>query len=224
MINKNLVDTCMVLIALALIFLLFGILGYKPVPVIVDEIEDFAGFTAKDMIVPLPKVTVYENETPPHILDALENSKEIKRKMGEVVLTGSRLVLKNEYRVFLTAYCAEECGWNYWTSSGTYCHRASEIMRYDEPTTCAIDLHYFSYGTMFYVPSEDRVYIAEDTGAFRGMWLDLYQDDMSDVVGYNTRYEYVYTVEIEEYTVSSSHYHVQDMIQDMLNDYQRDSI
>ena len=133
--------------------------------------------------------------------------------MGEIPLTCSRIVLKDSYKVFLTAYCAEECGWNYWTSSDTYCHRSSDWNRY-EPTTCAVDLRYFQYGTLFYVPSEDRVYVAEDTGAFRGMWIDTYQDDISDVYGYDTRYETIYVVEIEQYEVLASNYDVRGMIWD----------
>ena len=40
------------------------------------------------------------------------------------------------------------------------------------------------------------------------MWLDLYQDDMADVRGYNTRYETVFMVEIEYYLVPASKYDV----------------
>lgn len=116
-----------------------------------------------------------------------------------IYINAKRVVLYDEYKLFITAYCSEECGWSYSTSSGATCHRSSEANRY-EPTTCAVDLNYFPYGTLFYVPSEDRVYVAEDTGAFSGMWIDLYQDDMSDVIGYPTRYEYCYTCEVEEYS------------------------
>ncbi len=113
-----------------------------------------------------------------------------------------RVVLYDEYRFFITAYCAEECGWSYSTSSGAICHRASWDYRYSEPTTCAIDRSYFGYDTLIYIPSEDRVYIAEDTGpGVRGYWIDTYQDDISDVYGYNTRYETCYICDLEYYSI-----------------------
>ena len=132
----------------------------------------------------------------------LQEHKYIMKKIDSVPVTliCKRLVLYDEYKMFITAYCAEECGWSYSTSSGAICHRSSWENRY-EPTTCAIDRSYFSYGTLFYIPSEDRIYVAEDTGpGVRGYWIDTYQDDMSDVTGYNTRYEYCYTCDIEEYS------------------------
>lgn len=204
---KNIVDKCILLISASLVFVLFGILSYRPKPIVYN----FTDFSAKDMYVELPDIERPEPEKlEPKVVD---NYLEFKRKMGEIPLSGTRVVLNNAYRIFITAYCAEECGWNYWTSSGTECHRANEVYRYAEPTTCAIDLSYFRYGTMFYVPSEDRVYIAEDTGpGVRGLWIDTYQEDMSDVIGYNTRYETVYTCEIEYYTVQASNYDVRIVI------------
>ena len=183
---NNIVDKCILLISSALLFILFGIISYRPKPII------YTSISARDLYVELPKlVSKYEP------IDGLEPIRELNRTIASIPITVKykRLVLGNEYKVFLTAYCAEECGWNYSTSSGTICHR--EIDNY-VPSTCAVDLNYFRYGTMFYIPSEDRVYIAEDTGAFRGMWLDLYQDDISDVYSYNTRYENVYICWFEE--------------------------
>jgi len=210
--NNKTFDTCVLLIALALLCLIFGVISYIPEPIV------YTDFSAKDMIVPIPdEVTIYRPApTPePTIPESIEVNLELRRKMGEIPLTCSRLVFYNEYRMFLTGYCAEECGWNYWTSNGTYCHRANWAYRNSEPTTCAIDRSYFSYGTMFYVPSEDRVYIAEDTGpGVRGMWIDTYQNDMEDVYSYNTRYETVWTVDIEYYTVQASNYDVRLLLDD----------
>ncbi len=190
--NNYIFDKCILLIALSLIFLLFGVILYRPKPIIYD------GFRAKDMYVELPDlVSKYEP------VDRLEPVRELNRTIASVPITVTfeELVLGDGYRVFLTAYCAEECGWNYSTSSGEICHREDDNY---VPSTCAIDLNYFKYGTMFYVPSEDRVYIAEDTGAFRGMWIDTYQNSMSDVYSYNTRYETVYICWFEE--VESTYY------------------
>jgi 3D (Asp-Asp-Asp) domain-containing protein len=192
--NNYIFDKCILLIALSLMFLLFGVILYGSKPIIYD------GFRAKDMYVELPDlVSTYEP------VDRLESVRELNRTIASVPITVTfeELVLGDGHRVFLTAYCAEECGWNYSTSSGEICHREDDNY---VPSTCAIDLNYFKYGTMFYVPSEDRVYIAEDTGAFRGMWIDTYQHSMSDVYSYNTRYETVYICWFEE--VESSTYYI----------------
>ena len=157
----------------------------------------FDDFRAQDMVAPIPKEIVRPTPAP----EMPAEKKEIQNVLDELMALNpimvTEMVILDEYDVFITAYCAEECGWNYWTSSGEYCHRSSWENRIDEPTTCAIDLNYFDYGDMFYIPSEDRVYIAEDTGAFRGLWLDLYQDDISDVNSYNTRYETICVVTFE---------------------------
>lgn len=203
-------DQCILLIALALLFILFAIMNYEPKPIIYD------GFSSRDMYCELPKNWREEpEEVEPEIF---EIHREFNRKLASVpiTITYPKIVLDNEYRVFLTAYCAEECGWNYSTSSGEICHRSSDPY---EPTTCAIDLRYFSYGTLFYVPSEDRLYIAEDTGSgVKGLWIDTYQDDMSDVHSYDTRYEAVYTAHIEYYEVtwlSNANHALWDILWDM---------
>lgn len=99
---------------------------------------------------------------------------------------------------FITAYCAckECCGWDTGiTASGETVHRANEINRKSQPTTAAIDPSLHSFGDLIYVPSEDRIYICEDTGsAVKGHHIDLYQDDHEAVQGYNTRYEDLYSV------------------------------
>ena len=176
-------------------------------------IGKFIKIKTESIITPVEEVIEEEPEKPvtPKVI---EEYRELKRRMGEVHTTRCEVILNNSYRMFITAYCAEECGWNYSTSSGEICHRSDWYNRY-EPTTCAIDRGYFGYGTLFYIPSEDRVYIAEDTGSgVRGMWLDTYQDDIEDVYNYNTRYETVYTCEIEYYEVSLSHYDIRDMVKE----------
>lgn len=194
---KQLVDKCILLIAASLVCLQFGILCYEPKTQF--SFDNPPGFTTKDMYVELPEIE--RDPVIPESNPVFEELRELNIKIAEmpITITRTRMVLYDAHTVFLTAYCAEECGWNYSTSSGEICHRSSEDNHY-EPTTCAIDLRYFRYGTMFYVPSEDRVYIAEDTGpGVQGLWIDTYQDDMSDVYGYNTRYETVYICDFEDY-------------------------
>lgn len=178
----------------------------------------FDGFTAHDFIVPIPDDFVRPTPTPAPEMpaDVREFKSEMDELMSEISILVTEMVILDEYHCFITAYCAEECGWNYWTSSGAYCHRSSWEHRIDEPTTCAIDLKYFDYGDLFYIPSEDRIFIAEDTGAFRGLWLDLYQDDMSDVRGYNTRYETIYVVTFESHLEPSSNYDIHKFIKEKM--------
>lgn len=219
------VNICFLLLALSLTFLLFGVLGNG------QQVEVEAEPTTITPVAtptPIPTPVIIEEQPIP---ETIEWYQETKRRLGEVTLTCIDVILVNEYRVFLTAYCSEECGYRVYedgtdnyptghiTSTGTICHRSSELMRY-EPSTCGVDPHYFKYGTMFYVPSEDRVYIAEDTGYISGLWIDTYQTSMETMSAYDVRYENVWTVELEYYEVSSSIYHVQDKI----NDYQRNSI
>lgn len=201
---KNRENFYLVLLAILLIYLffIFRIENKQEEP----EIENSEFRTEIEVIVSTPTPTPVSTSEPT-FNPVIEEYRKLIRKIDGVPLLCTKLVLGDSYNVFLTAYCAEECGWNYETSSGEICHRSSEINRY-EPSTAAIDLRYFRYGDLFYIPSEDRVYIAEDTGAFRGMWIDLYQDDMQDVQNYNTRYETVFMVEIEYYFVPASKFDV----------------
>lgn len=192
---KNKFDKCVLLSAIALLFMMFGscamFSSYHGTPIDKRERKEKIEYVREPHI-------LYEKP----IWGVLEEHRKLWYMIDRVpiYLKAKRVILYDEYKMFITAYCAEECGWSYSTSSGEICHRSSETDRY-EPTTCAIDRSYFSYGTLFYVPSEDRVYVAEDTGpGVRGYWIDTYQDDMSDVTGYNTRYEICYTCEVEEYS------------------------
>lgn len=191
------------LLSLSLVSFLFVDLLYEPKT---DYTE--WGHTSRDMYVELPELVEPELVLP-EVIDEVRN---IKQRLGEIEFPKTRLVFGDSHRMFITAYCSAECRGSTTTSSGATCHR--ETNKY-EPTTCAIDRRYFRYGDLFYIPSEDRVYVAEDTGSgVRGMWIDTYQTSMSDVRGYNTRYETVYEVEIEHYTVLASNYDVRDMVLD----------
>lgn len=91
---------------------------------------------------------------------------------------------------YITAYCAEECGWSYSTSSGATCHYSDD---WDTPTTCAIDRKYFNYGDLFYI--DGKIYVAEDTGsAVKGMHFDLYRESMDEVRNFGSHYTEVYSV------------------------------
>ena len=107
--------------------------------------------------------------------------------------------LETEYccRGYITAYCAEECGWNYSTSSGAICHYSDDWM---EPTTCAIDRQYFNYGELFMI--DGRLYVAEDTGsAVKGLHWDLYYESMDEVRSFGSHYTDVYIAWFEEHSM-----------------------
>lgn len=167
-------------------------------------------FCSMDMYVDLPEIYYPEVEIVyPEVLDGYY---DLKQEMGSITFPKKRIVLEDSHRMFITAYCSAECGGSTMTSSGATVHRSSDPY---EPTTCAIDRRYFRYGDLFYVPSEDRVYVAEDTGsAVKGMHIDLFQTSMGAVSGYNTRYETVYECRIETYEVPSSHYRIVEEIND----------
>lgn len=124
-------------------------------------------------------------------------------------LTYKEMELTYLGRYYITAYCPSECGYNgynfpsgWTTASDTICHRADWDHRYTEPTTCAIDRSYHSFGDEFYLPDFDRTFVAEDTGsAVRGHHLDLFYEDYEDVMSFPTGYYDVYAVEWVEVTV-----------------------
>lgn len=103
---------------------------------------------------------------------------------------------------YITAYAAEECGYNgynfptgWTTASGAICHRADYENRLTEPTTCAIDRRLHRFGDTFYIPAFDRVFVAEDTGsAVKGKHLDLFYDYYG-MLSFPTGYYEVFTFE-----------------------------
>lgn len=181
--------------------------------------EEYDDFRALDFVVPLPKIHPTPSPMPTEIINLKYRNEfdDLEEKIDGMTITYYELILIDTYDCFITAYCAEECGWNYETSSGSICHRSGYDERY-EPTTCAVDLKYFGYDTLFYIPSEDRIYIAEDTGAFRGFWLDLYQDDMEEVRWFNTRYETIYTCEFVEREIVISENNIFDYLKEVINE------
>lgn len=167
--------------------------------------NDRYDFTAQDFVCDIPKDFKRAKINP----DAVALMKKIKAFRSEIVIEYPVVVLDRGFKCFITGYCAcmECCGSTAGiTASGTYCHRSDDEHAIFEPSTCAIDMNYFDFGDLFYIPSENRVYIAEDNGAFRGIWLDLYQEEhFPDVSEFNTRYEYIYTChyDVEQYRCSA---------------------
>ena len=134
-------------------------------------------------------------------IDAVENE--------EIVVETIEFTYIGTY--FITAYCPWECGYNgenypagWRTASDTICHRADHNHRLTEPTTCAIDRYYHSFGDLFYIEEFDRVFVAEDTGSgVKGHHLDLFYEDYDDVISFPTGYYTVYSVEYVTKTVKA---------------------
>ena len=160
----------------------------------------------KQTVTPTPTNTPTPTPTP-SILDRID--------VNEITITGYRLELTSLGSHYITAYDPYECGYNgsnyprgWVTASDTICFRAEDYNRYLEPTTCAIDRNYYSFGDLFYIPEFDRVFIAQDTGsAVRGKHLDLFYEDHYDVITFPTGYYTVYAVNIVEFDVKVKDYH-----------------
>lgn len=145
-----------------------------------------------------------------------EFKKTMEREMAWIPLEVTAYEYEYIGTYFITAYCAcrECCGWDTGiTASGTTVHRANQINRKSQPTTAAIDPSLHSFGDLIYIPSEDRIYVCEDTGsAVKGHHIDLYQDDHETVQGYNTRYEEVYSVTAYTYLEPAERYNINKYI------------
>ena len=100
------------------------------------------------------------------------------------------VTVETEYlgRYFVTAYSDEETN-SRETASGVEVHYSDDPY---EPTTCAIDRNYHRFGELFMI--DGHVYVAEDTGAFRGLWIDCFVETMEEVDSWPTGYKSVYTV------------------------------
>lgn len=95
-------------------------------------------------------------------------------------------------RYFITAYSDEETN-SRQTASGVEVHYSEDNF---EPTTCAIDRRYHRFGDLFMI--NGKVYVAEDTGAFSGLWIDCFVETMEEVWEWPTSYMSVYSVEYKE--------------------------
>lgn len=105
--------------------------------------------------------------------------------------------IETEYigEYFVTAYCPEECGWSWSTSSGATCHYSDDPL---EPTTCAIDRSYHGYGE--YLMIDGKIYVTEDTGpGVKGRWVDCFVETMDEVWAWPTGWKSVYSVEFVEW-------------------------
>jgi len=198
-----------ILLSILAFSLTLVVVAEKPInkPVEIIKCDDF---TIWDFYVPPLPSGYHPKETPA----IYEEFRSIQEQMDRVRIQVKALVIDESLgRYMVTAYCNGPCCCGIYangkTASGTECHRASDFNRRTEPTTCAIDRRYHSFGDLIYIPSEDRVYVAEDTGSgVKGRWCDTYQDSHSSVVSYNTRKEELFSCHYVYYLVPANDYDV----------------
>lgn len=220
----KLFDKCVVTFSVLWLIMLYSVLAHEEPKVK----KEYTGVTLKEFGVIIPDIPVRKVEPPKPNRMIAYNEHVLKGcYLNSVYITGATISIWGGETYYITAYCPWECGFNgnnfpagWRTASGTICHEASWENRYLEPTTCAIDMSYNRFGDMFYIAEFDRVYIAEDNGAFRGKWIDLFYEDYDSVKSFPTGYYTVYNVEVSEYCVRACDYDVREYI----NEYQRNSI
>lgn len=120
----------------------------------------------------------------------------IRLDFEKVIIPGTAMEADYLGTYFITAYCPDECGGSWSTSSGATCHYHDE---WYEPTTCAIDRTVHGYNELILVGEPDdpdrKVYVTEDTGpGVRGYWVDCFVTSMDEVRGWNTGWRPVYSV------------------------------
>ena len=151
-------------------------------------------YSAQDFVAPIPKSDWYQTIPLPEHNQVIDKHEELLETIQSVPITV--YVLRPLGTYYITAYCScSKCCWpsTGMTASGTTVHYEENPW---DPTTCAIDRKLHNFGDTFYLKSEDRLYIAEDTGsAVKGKHIDLYFPDHSYVQSYGSHYEMVYTVE-----------------------------
>lgn len=196
---------------------LMDFLGHQPA-----EEMTFTGNSAKDMYSELPDIA-RETET------ELIKITRVEAEYQPIKITYKRMELTSLGRYYLTAYCPSECGYNgdnyptgWLTASGNICHRADYEHRLSEPTTAAIDMSYNRFGDTFYIPYFDRTFIAEDNGAFRGKWIDLFYEDYASVLSFPSGYYEVFSVRWIEETVLVSEEDLQELMKVGATEYFRD--
>lgn len=123
----------------------------------------------------------------------------------EVIVTYTTTTIETEYigTYFVTAYCPEECGGSWMTSSGATCYHSEDP---NEPTTCAIDLRVHDYGDLLAIDFGDelKVYEAQDTGpGVQGYWIDCFVETMDEVRGWPTGWFPVYSVTYKTHTYTT---------------------
>lgn len=151
--------------------------------------------------------------------EAIIGEAKLRNEWNDITVTYTTIELDYLGRYFITAYCPEECGGSWMTSSGAICHYSDT---WSEPTTCAIDRNYHGYNEILQVGDPDdperKIYITEDTGpGVRGLWIDCFVITMDEVKAWPTGWKPVYSVSYVTHTLNKNermenHEHYNDVI------------
>lgn len=126
-----------------------------------------------------------------YINPAIGEALQLRNSYNGIEVTYTVILTEYLGHYFITAYSDEETN-SRATASGIEVHYSEDNF---EPTTCAIDRNYHRFGELFMI--DGHVYIAEDTGAFRGLWIDCFVETMEEVRAWDTGYKSVYSVSYE---------------------------
>lgn len=184
----SVVSQCTILLALSLLFSLFGVMGYRPYipkpgpeliaeePVIRSIFDICSAYNIDTIHKQLMNQFPYEEEE--EIGFIFEEEFEASALFYAVEPIG---------RYYITAYNHEETGGKR-TASGTTCHEGNI-------TTCAADVWggYFKFGD--YIEVDGRIYRVEDTGsAVKKKHIDLYFASYKEMARYGSNYQTIYRV------------------------------
>ena len=170
-------------------------------------------FTPNDFVVPLPKEQYeFKQRQKVNHLKQFDEWFEMRTVLYNV--KGSYEYIEYEYigYYFVTAYAPEECGFDgsnfpkgWTTASDTICHYSDD---WKTPTTCAIDRNYHGFGEYLLIgdpysknTADKKIYVTEDTGAFRGKWIDVFRPNYADMAAFPTGYFPVYSVTFRTETI-----------------------
>ena len=135
--------------------------------------------------------------------EAITGEAKLRSRWNEVTVTYYTVELEYLGHYFITAYCPEECGGSWMTSSGATCHYSESA-----PTTCAIDRNYHRFGEYLAVDFGEgdlKIYVTEDTGpGVRGLWIDCFVETMDEVRAWPTGWKPVYQVTYITHTLNKN--------------------
>lgn len=175
------IDRCVILSALAMLCILYGVLALgpdtveiqeEPIVEVILEVVEVEPESWKPSIEKDRKTYYFERDTTEDHIDEVQTA-----LFYATVPIG---------RYYITAYSHMETGSKI-TASGSTVHQGTI-------TTCAADPKYHKFGE--YLEIGGRIYRVEDTGsAVKKRHIDIYIPELKKVQRYNSHYETIYKVE-----------------------------
>ena len=194
--NERTIRAVNILLLLSSTLTIYGLMYY----VLEDHTKTREQFTPKDFG-SAPRHEWWNDLEPikePIELEAVNEVYELQDTIRGLDIHYKTIKTKYLGKYFVTAYCPEECGGSWKTSSGATCHYSEDPL---EATTCAIDRSIHGYNEILMI--EGKLYRTEDTGpGVKGYWIDCFVETMSEVHAWDTGYKSVYSVSYENHLVT----------------------